>query len=278
MFPTEVLPTARGARAALAARPRAPALLCLHGAAGGAWMWAEGFAARCAAAGFLAAALDLRARRADRAESTLADYADDVRAALAALGRLVVLVGHSLGGLIAQRLLAEQAVRGAALLAPVPPEGLWWTSWRMALADPLLWLVAARMDAAAEGGPVTFLELAALRLAMFDAALPEATALRHLRRLGAESRAVQIEAHWPQPVPSALLCATPVLVIGRAGDRLVPPDAVLRAAAFHGAVPVLLDGTGHAMMLDIDWPAIADRVVGFAATITLAAHEEVSAP
>jgi hypothetical protein len=69
-----------------------------------------------------------------------------------------------------------------------------------------------------------------------------------------------------------------MLVIGRAGDRLVPPDAVLRAAAFHGAVPVMLHGTGHAMMLDIDWPAIADRIVGYAATIAVGAHEEVSAP
>ena len=81
----------------------------------------------------------------------------------------------------------------------------------------------------------------------------------------------------PQPVPSALLCATPMLVMGRAGDRLVPPDAVLRTAAFHGTVPVMLDGAGHAMMLDIDWPAVADRIIGFAAAIAPGA-QEVSAP
>ncbi len=120
-------------------------------------------------------------------------------------------------------------------------------------------------------------EPAALRAALFDPALPEATALRHLRRLSAESRAVLLAAQAPQAVPPALFCGRPALVLGRAGDRMIPCDAVLRAAAYHGAGTTLFDGAGHAMMLDLGWQAVADCLLGWAAgpSLRLAAREEV---
>ncbi|GGG31508.1 alpha/beta hydrolase [Caldovatus sediminis] len=282
--PTEILPTARG-RALLwrPARPApgAPALLLLHGAAGGAWMWCEGFAARLAEAGWLVAALDLRRRRADGAEASLADYAADARAALAALRRPALLVGHSLGGLLAQRLLAEPAVRGAALLAPVPPEGLWWSSLRLVALDPLLAHGVARMaDGGAHGASPAGLGAAraALRAALFHPDLPEATALRHLRRLTRESAVAVLEAQAPQPLLPAALLGRPVLAVARAGDRLIPADTVLRTAAFHGAAATLFDGPGHAMMLDLDWRDIADHLLGWAARQPRLAPAEALVP
>ena len=284
MHATEILPTARG-RALLwrPARPApgAPALLLMHGAAGGAWMWCEGFAARLAEAGLFVAALDLRRRRPDGAEATLADYAAEARAALAALRRPALLVGHSLGGLLAQRLLAEPSVRGAALLVPAPPEGLWWSSLRLATLDPVLARGVARM---ADGGggylgsPPDLDELAALRAALFHPDLPEATALRHLRRLTRESAVAVLEAQAPQPLLPAALLGRPVVAIARAGDRLIPADTVLRTAAFHGADTTLFDGPGHVMMLDLDWRDIADHLLGWAGRLPRLAPAEELAP
>jgi pimeloyl-ACP methyl ester carboxylesterase len=132
---------------AAASRPaETPTLLFLHGAACGAWVWQQGFAGTCEEAGFPGEAVQFE-RVVERHPAGLGDYVTQVRAAMARIGGPVVLVGHSLGALVAQRLLLEPQVKGAALLAPVPPEGLWLSSTRLALTDPSLWTESARMDA-----------------------------------------------------------------------------------------------------------------------------------
>ncbi len=239
-----------------APRPGAPALLLLHGAACGAWVWDHGFGARLAAAGHPVFALTF-GRGSRAAPAGLAAFAEDARIALAALRRPLVLVGHSLGGLVAQLLLSEAAVRGAALLAPVPPEGLAWSNWRLAMADPPLWRAVARMTEPA----MPPADAALLRRALFSAGLPDAVAAHHLSRMGGESPAALLDAQAPQPVPPASLLGKPCVVLAPRRDRLVPADAIVRTAAWHAAPFALLDGTGHAMMLDAAWETLADRLL-----------------
>jgi pimeloyl-ACP methyl ester carboxylesterase len=241
-----------------APRPGAPALLLLHGAAGGAWVWDEGFGARLAASGHPVYALDF-ARSRGGAASGLAEYGEDLRAALAAIRRPAVLVGHSLGAIVAQRSLAETAVAGLVLLSPAPPEGLAWANWRLAMADPPLWRAVARMTEPR----ITAEEALTLRRGLFSAAMPEALAMRHLTRMGAESRNALLEAQVPQPVPPAWGLGKPCVVFGARRDRLVPADAVVRTAAWHAAPFMLLEEPGHMMMLDLGWDALADRVIAW---------------
>lgn len=241
-----------------APRPGAPALLLLHGAACGAWVWEEGFGARLAAAGHAVFAVGF-GRGRPGAPAGLADFAEDARAALAAIRRPAVLVGHSLGGLVAQRMLSEAGVLGCALLAPVPPEGLAWANWRLAMADPPLWRAVSRMTE--PGGPAE--EAALLRRALFSPALPEAAAARHLRRMGGESRAALLEAQGPQLVAPAWGLGKPCVIYGARRDRLVPADAVVRTAAWHASPFALLDDAGHLMMLDAGREALADRLAGW---------------
>jgi pimeloyl-ACP methyl ester carboxylesterase len=239
-------------------RPRAPTVLLLHGAACGPWVWAEGFAARLAAAGHAVFAPGF-GRGTPSAPAGIADFAEDARAALAAIRRPAVLVGHSLGGLVAQRMLPEVAVMGCALLAPVPPEGLAWANWRLAMADPPLWRAVARMTEPA--GPAS--EAGLLRRALFSDALPDALAARHLARMGGESRAALLEAQAPQPIPPAWGLAKPCVVYGARRDRLIPADAVVRTAAWHAAPFALIEGMAHLMMLDAGREELADRLTGW---------------
>ena len=234
--------------------PSAPGLpagvraIYLHGAASGPWVWTDGFAARVAAAGFPGMALPLSGRNAG-----LAEYAREVRAVL---DRPSVIVGHSLGALVAQRLLDHPMVRGAVLLSPVPPEGLFLSSARLALADPALWAEVARMTEAGVPSPRVV-------RALFGPRMDPRAAGRHVARLTPQSRAALLEAQMPQPVVPGWIHGRPVLVIGAAEDRLIPADAVRRCAAWHGVGAEFLEATGHLLMLDAGWPATAERVAGW---------------
>lgn len=235
--------------------PAEPApVLLLHGAACGAWVWADGFADRLSR-GRACMALDLPRRPG----ALLADYVAAVRRALDSFGRPVLLVAHSLGALVAQLLLADRRIAGAALLAPVPPEGLWGANARLALRDPALWRHCTRMADAPGQAPE------ALGRALFGAAMPAEAARRHLRRLGGESFAALWEAQAPQPVWPGWLLGKRLVVLAAGEDVLVPRDAVRRCAAWHGAPCEVRQGAGHLMMLDGGWQDLADRIGDWAA-------------
>ncbi|MBO1080565.1 alpha/beta hydrolase [Roseomonas haemaphysalidis] len=246
-------PPPRGARAA-GAEP-APTLLLLHGAACGAWIWRQGFAARCEAAGFAVRDLDFQRLDRDGRPVGIAGFVAQARTAIAAIGGPVVLVGHSLGALVAQLLLLDAPVRGAALLAPVPPEGLWFSSTRLAWSDPSLWSEAARMDAPVGGADP------GLVASLFGPAMPLAEARRFLALMGGESRTALLEAQSPQPVPHGWLHHRPVLVLGGGEDRLIAADAVQRCALWHNVGATLLPGMGHLLMLEPGWPKVAEQVL-----------------
>lgn len=88
----------------------APPLLFLHGAYVGAWCWQEHFLPWFAAQGYDAWALSLRGHggsRTDRPRDTLSidDYVDDVLRAQERLPAEPILIGHSMGGFVAQKAL-----------------------------------------------------------------------------------------------------------------------------------------------------------------------------
>lgn len=92
--------------------------LCVHGAGGGGWEW--GIWARVfSAAGIEVVAPDLRCAAPGLAATTLDDYSRQVAEALIALPRPRVLVGASLGGLLA--VMQANAADALVLVNPLPP-------------------------------------------------------------------------------------------------------------------------------------------------------------
>jgi pimeloyl-ACP methyl ester carboxylesterase len=227
-----------------------PSLLFLPGSACGAWIWEQGFAAALAEAGCPGLALDFARAVSEQQLAGLGDYVAQARAVLRRIEGPVVLVAHSLGALVAQHLLLEPAVRGAALLAPVPPEGLWLANARLPPAAPAPWREAAPPGAA------TAPEL-------FGAAMPAALGRCYLARMGHESRRALQEAQGPQSVPHGWLHRRPVLVLGAAQDRMIPAGAVRRCALWHGRAAEFLPDAGHMLMLEPCWPRIVARLLGW---------------
>lgn len=172
----------------------------VHGAGAGGWEWGT-WARVFAAAGVSVAAPDLRAHPGGLAETSLADYAAQVADWLDAVPRPRVLVGASLGGLLAA--INAPGADVLVLVNPMPPAGLPQAPQRPAIVP---WGRRA--------------SLAGTRRALPDA--DDAAALFAFRRWRDESGAALNQA---QAGVSLQKPGVPVLVIRSRDDEDVPPAA-----------------------------------------------------
>lgn len=242
---------------ALPSAPSAkPPVLFLHGAFSGAWVWAEHVLDFVAERGHAAYALSFRGHgrsegRGDLARHGLADYADDVRATIRSIGHPPILVGHSMGGLVAQRCLGRERLAGLALMAPVPPEGVMAANAHLVLRELGLWAEIAQAATVGVGraAPAS----SDLRRMLVADDLPPALAKSYLFRMQNESRRALAEMQFPGLCLSAAWLGVPAFVVGREGDRLIPLAALKRTAFFHGAAVHTLPGEAHALMLEAHW-------------------------
>lgn len=156
-----------------------------------------------------------------------------------------VLVGHSMGGLLAQMLATRMPTRACVLLAPAPSAGratirpghLW--ASRSVLKTPFFWRKPQQLP-----------NHHADHL-LFGAVEPERRA-RLRQSLVPESGRVYAEiAFWwldrrraSQVNPAAV--RSPMLVVGGVEDRIIPAAVVRRVANFYPhAELVMLPGRGH---------------------------------
>jgi len=105
-----------------------PPVLFIHGAFCGPWSL-EGLQKKFEKAGYPCKAPALRFHDQARAPAALgttglADYAADLQHVISALKKPPILVGHSMGGLLAQQLAARVKVAALVLLAPSAPWGV----------------------------------------------------------------------------------------------------------------------------------------------------------
>jgi pimeloyl-ACP methyl ester carboxylesterase len=101
-----------------------PPVVLVHGAANSAAVWTY-WQQMLAAAGYATHAIDLRGHGAspvtDLSNTTMRDYADDVRSFASELDAPPVLIGWSMGGLVAMLAARGGGVRAVVGLAPSTP-------------------------------------------------------------------------------------------------------------------------------------------------------------
>ncbi|GAB3349947.1 alpha/beta fold hydrolase [Lysobacter tyrosinilyticus] len=211
--------------------------LLLHGAGGGAWEW-NLWRAVLAASGVEPVALDLQPTAAGLVETRYQHYFEQAKAALVALPQPRVVIGASLGGLLA--LGCADAAAALVLVNPLPP-----APWTASLPsrdwpDVVPWQREAR--------------LASTRRAMPDS--DDATALFAYRHWRDESGAVLRAAHAGIPMARP---QCPVLCVVSRQDEDVPP-AITRALANEWGMD----------LIEADSPSHVGPLLGRCATDTVA--------
>lgn len=237
-------------------------LLFVHGAYAGAWCWDEFFLPYFAKRGFSAHALSLRGHGGSGGmhllqTASLGDYVRDLERAVAGFDRPPVLIGHSMGGMVIQKYLERVPDAPTVLMASVPPQGLAQASLRLMMGEPWLLTQLSLLQAL----PPALVDLQTARKAIFSDDIPEAQLLRYIHRFQPESQ----RAIWDMTVanlPRRWRGESPrMLVLGAERDMLFSPDMVRETAASYRLDAEIFPNMAHAMMLERDWQAVAERII-----------------
>jgi pimeloyl-ACP methyl ester carboxylesterase len=200
------------------------AAIFLHGAGGGGWEWLV-WQRLFAAGGFAVSALDLMPAASGLAQTRLQDYSLQAATAIASWPRPRVVVGASLGGLLA--VVNADLADALVLVNPLPP-----TPWHggLPVRGPYPAIVRWGREASLSG----------TRRALPDA--DDATCLYAFRRWRDESGAALDEARAGIP---AIRPRCPCLVIASGRDEDVPMPVSVAFAEGIGADLVRLPEASH---------------------------------
>ena len=253
-------------------RAAKPPVVLLHGAFCGPWSL-ENWRGVFTRAGYTVHAPALRfhdkASTSDAlADTGLADYAADLEEEIADLDAPPILIGHGMGGLLAQMLAGQTEIAAAILLAPMAPWGVAPTSvYEISAAHSLLIYAGFRRQVVMPTH-VTGLVQALSRLdretrdAVLARLVPESgKALFEMLQWGLDlSRASEVDT-------GAVHC--PLLVLAGAEDRSSPPATVERIAALYRprATFETLPGMGHWLQGEPGWEAVAARALDWLKTL-----------
>lgn len=239
------------------------ALLFVHGLGHGAWCW-EQWQRRAAERGVDSWAMSFRGHGTSGGSvrgARLSHYVEDLRRTVAHLApRPVVLVGHSMGGLVVQRFLARHTtdqVRGAALLGSIPSGPAFSSVMSVATRHPrqALRFVAGRPMHLPED--LLFGDLADHQDAM--------------RRLVEDSPRVQYQLLFHR---RAARSEAPVLVVGGTDDILVPLRTQERTARRYATEVRAISGAGHELMLEPNGVRALDGIIDWLDRLTGGAGNE----
>lgn len=265
-------------------RQKRPPIVMIHGAFCGPWSF-DAFREPFEAAGFAVHAPTLRYHDRGReppsalGKLSLLDYASDLESVIAKLGETPILIGHSMGGLLAQMLAARGKARAAVLLAPSPPWGIWPTTlFEIASAQTLLF----------SGGDYrgtlihpSFQIAAAHSLDRLPPAERSAAYARFVPESGQATFEVMnwnFDPRRASYVPARdVLC--PLLCITGSDDKINPPSTVARIAArYHGrAVFEEVKGHSHWLIGEKGWDKIAGRALKWLDEVLPKSTERVKA-
>jgi pimeloyl-ACP methyl ester carboxylesterase len=240
------------------AAPRdAPPLLFVHGAYVGGWCWAENFLPYFAELGYRTHAIDLyrhsRGRLRFTPHASLSDYIEEIESSIASLGESPVLIGHSMGGYLVQKYIAQRSAPAAILMASVPPQGLLPTTAWLALTNPLLF---QQIQLLQWFGPQTVFALYGVeggRRPLFSPHLADEKVREYVARAQLESPQAIIEMSLPLGAQPQASSPVKTLVMGASLDSLIPASAIHSTASAHETQAVFVEELGHAMMLDHHW-------------------------
>ena len=241
-----------------------PPLLFVHGGYTHAGSWQQNFIPYFNARGYDCHAIDLAGHGQSGGQDQLdnfglADYTEDLARAVESLADTPVLIGHSMGTLVIDRYLSSAHARAVAvaLLAPVPPTGTGGSATRLALKVPGFFEELPN----AVGGTPTADTLRVMAQVYFSPDLSPEDIERFMPLIGNESEHAVAEMVTLPFRPAGRRPKLPALVMSGSCDAVFPASMLHFTAAIWNARSVIVEGAGHMLILDPQWPVAAEKLL-----------------
>lgn len=236
--------------------PAMPTIVLVHGAWHGSWCWSENVIPRFEENGYRCVAVELpghdRVGTSSRLWHTVGAYVSHVEKEIAKIDGPIVLIGHSMGGLVIQRVVEQVNVAGVVLVASVPLKGAWGIFGRLLRNHPLTVL-----GSSAQLTMYPFVQgVERTRNLFFSPTTDETIVEKTSERLQNESYIAFLSMLLRLPKPAKNQSRTLVVSAELDGVFTLQEQAALAAA--HSADQVIVKGAGHDLMLDTQWPEFAD--------------------
>jgi len=197
--------------------------------------------------------------------TSLQDYADDLEEEIERLGGRPIVMGHSMGGLLAQMLAARGLAKAAVLLTPAPPAGILMVHKPSVIKT--FWRIQTQWGFWRKPVRLGFEESVYSTFHL----LPQEEQRRTYDEFVWESgRAVWeigmwfLDRHGAARVDETAV-SSPVLVIGGGKDRMVPPSVVRRVASKYEDVATYKEYPSHTQWIveEPGWEDVAADVVAW---------------
>lgn len=246
-----------------------PPILFIHGFLATSWVY-ESYLGFFAERGFAGFALNLRGRKASAMPNGanlgavgLEEYLDDARQVarwLTERFQRPIVFGHSMGGLLAQKLAEDGMARALVLLSSAPPRGIGLMSWSL-VRRQLRYLHALLRSKPLKPRFADVREIVLNKIppgeqqVAFSQLVPDSGRVgRQLsfRSLAVDERRVRDSG-------------CPVLVVTSDEDRFVPSPIAQRIAEKYHAPVFMTRGHGHLMLREPGWEEAATFIADWIA-------------
>ncbi len=196
--------------------------------------------------------------------TSLLDYAHDLQSTIERLPEKPVLIGHSMGGLLALMLCARGLARAGVVLTPAPPAGvlaLRPSNLRAFARIQMTWAWWRRPHRATLGEALSH---------TFNTTDPREGAEQHAGFVHDSGRALfEIGLPWLDSAHATTidprLMTVPLLFVAAEKDKLTPPDVVRRSARRfrHTADYVEYPDQGHWVLGQPGWQRVAEDTIAW---------------
>jgi pimeloyl-ACP methyl ester carboxylesterase len=194
----------------------------------------------------------------------LSDYVADVahflkRVVIPTHNRLPIIIGHSMGGLIALALAARGYAERAILITPAPPKGIEYRPGKMLM--PTLEDIQGFMKSYLFGVPFR-MSTYMLEQIFVDPEKDRALISELSEEFEArESPDVLFELYTSAYEVDPRDVKVPILVIAAKKDVMVHPDVFLQIKEKYRTDLVTLPNNGHLCLVETGWEIVADHIV-----------------
>jgi len=233
------------------AKTTRPTLLFIHGAFHDARCWDVHMMPWLAGRGWHCCAVSIRGHGNSPGDviadnPSLAEMMSDIADAIDHIGGPVILVGHSMGGVIAELVsLTNPNVKGVIMVAPSPYSPAPSVIWRLLRTHPIQ-LFRAQLLGDDEAMRSVFLT------SFFEPDMPDPDREAAESMIGLESRQAMTDVFRRKKLKKQDCPDIPYLIIGGDGDWSIPPKMLEPVAALHDAPLVMVPGP-HDLMFGSQW-------------------------